>query len=69
MTARPVVFEFQGETLALSVDEARALISTVGAAINALRVKCPTCRCRLLPVQSCGCCNEPDLGDDLEPFV
>lgn len=33
------------------------------------RVKCPTCRCRILPGETCACCvsNAHDVGD--EPLV
>ena len=42
-----------------TVEEATTVIARISKAIDALRVKCPTCRCRILPGQICGCCAEP----------
>ena len=61
-----VPFDFCGVTHTLTVDQARDAISQLERGIEALKVQCPTCRCRFLPGSNCPCCEltKPD-----EPFV
>lgn len=66
--SHPVVFSFAGSEHHLTVDEAVAHLHIVGRAVDALRVKCPTCRCRILPGTTCACCGEPACIDDESPI-
>ena len=68
MTAPHVTFDFGGAKCRLTVVEARDLRDRITAAIDVLRVKCPTCRCMIVPGDTCRCCvggNLPDF-DELE---
>ena len=50
----------------LSLKEGLVLqLHDVNAALDRYKVKCPTCRCRILPEETCRCCAEPacDPGD------
>lgn len=47
----------------LTLDEWRAIEREAQVAIDSFRVKCPTCRCRILPGQTCGCCASMCLED------
>lgn len=38
-------------------------IMRINRELDAFRVKCPTCRCRLLPGATCECCADVDLED------
>ena len=59
----------QREIAALQSEKSRLLgeLRTVEAKLSKHRVKCPTCRCRILPGTRCACCAEPPLVDDDEP--
>ena len=65
--SHPVRFAFQGAEVCLSLDEANALIGTICAARDKLKIKCPTCRCRIYPGSACSCCA--GACADPEPFV
>ena len=51
-----VRFTFQGKPYDLSLHDAFGLLRGVQAAIDATRVACRTCRCRVLPGAECPCC-------------
>lgn len=53
----------------LTLDEWRAIRNATDAAFTSLKVKCPTCRCRIYPGETCTCCAEPDieLPDPFDP--
>jgi hypothetical protein len=51
-----------------TIDEAQRIIWRIHEAINALKVKCSTCRCRILPGSVCGCCMDP-LSPAAEPLI
>lgn len=36
-------------------------VTEVTAKIDAFKVKCPTCRCMILPGRPCPCCSEASL--------
>lgn len=40
----------------------------VNARIDEYKVKCPTCRCRILPATVCACCAVGALDELDEPF-
>jgi hypothetical protein len=42
-----------------------AELGEVNAKLSAYKVKCPTCRCRILPWEVCRCCAEPMCRHDL----
>lgn len=42
-----------------SIDEARGIMRQILDGIEATKVTCPTCRCRILPNTVCACCAEP----------
>ena len=65
-TRYPVRFEWDGRGYNLTVEDARELIRTVYAGIDACRAKCPTCRCRILPGEVCSCCAQPACVEDSE---
>jgi hypothetical protein len=43
-------------------------LGEVNAKVNAYRVKCQTCRCRILPWDVCRCCAEPACVEDESPI-
>lgn len=43
-------------------------LGKVNARIDAYRVKCPTCRCRILPDRTCNCCDDRVVTCD-EPSI
>lgn len=62
----PITVHFHGIDHTMTIDAARELMRDIRGQIDALKVKCPTCRCRILPDSACSCCNEPDVPDLLE---
>ena len=56
MAIEPQIHELSTQLLALS------------AKVDAYKVKCPTCRCRILPWAECRCCAEPACMED-EPAI
>lgn len=66
--SHPVVFRFAGVEHHLTIEEACDVLARLGLAVNAQRVKCPTCRCRILPGVECRCCGEPALESDETAF-
>jgi hypothetical protein len=42
-------------------------LADVNRQLNAQRVKCPTCRCRILPGDVCTCCAMDHCDD--EPYI
>jgi hypothetical protein len=62
-TSEPrVIFDYLGIHHDMSWDESLLLVAAVRHARDALKVKCPTCRCRVLPGTECGCCAEFVVG-------
>jgi len=57
----------------LTYSEWRYLIIRGNAEWQKLRTKCATCRCKVLPGETCGCCvgrkGEPDEDHEPEPFL
>jgi hypothetical protein len=47
-----------------TLDEWLDLSSSTRDAFSSLKVKCPTCRCRIYPGDGCGCCAEPTFETD-----
>lgn len=66
MTPR-VIFDFNGQHFDLSTDESLCLLRTIARQRDRLRVKCPTCRCRIMPDSVCGCCAGAIA--DVEPMI
>lgn len=65
---RSVVFKLGQAEYVLSVAEALDLQKRITEAVNATRVKCPTCRYRNLPGEECSCCRCYSTDDD-EPGI
>lgn len=49
--------------LSLTVNEAYELVRHIRSQVDALRVKCPTCRCRIMPGVECSCCAYIEPND------
>ena len=58
-----MTFEFAGEERTTTVDEAYDLIRRIRIAVDSLKVKCDTCRCRILPGADCACCSTDAIED------
>jgi hypothetical protein len=58
-----VKFMLEGVEHEMLVEDAFDLIHQIRTNINALRQKCPTCRCHILPGSECACCAQPDVPD------
>jgi hypothetical protein len=43
-------------------------LQDVNAALDKYRVKCPTCRCRILPETTCACCADSTVVDVESPI-
>ncbi len=43
-------------------------VRALDAELDKRKVKCPTCRCRILPGQTCRCCARTSC-DDGEPLI
>lgn len=52
----------------MTVEQGRDLIRQIRSRIYALKRKCPTCRCLIIPWESCMCCGS-SCGEELEPIV
>lgn len=53
----------------LSLKEGISLqLRDVNSALDRYRVKCHTCRCRILPETTCACCAEPPEVNE-EPAI
>ena len=52
-----IIFDYLGIHHDMSWDESGLLVAAVRHARDALKVQCPTCRCRILPGSTCGCCS------------
>lgn len=59
--------EIGGVTHVWSVPESYEVIGRIRAAQDALKVKCPTCRCRIYPDTTCECCAS--CFEDDEPLI
>lgn len=50
-------------------DELHQELGEVQKQLNAFRVKCSGCRCRILPGTTCGCCASfPEIAEDEHGF-
>lgn len=60
MSDRPlrVTVHLGGVDHMLTLDEWRELRRGVAEQVQALKVKCPTCRCRIMPDDWCMCCAD-----------
>jgi|GEM_PF-4185972 len=61
-----VTVRIGNEDRSMTIEEAKRLISRILDAINATRVKCPTCRCMILPGSECSCCAQPEIDDGVD---
>jgi hypothetical protein len=62
MSEPRVIFDYLGIHHDMSWDESGLLVAAVRQARDTLKVQCPTCRCRVLPGEACGCCAEFVVG-------
>ena len=57
-----VRFTFRGTEYVVPDAEAHDLTNAImlarARAMDAVRVKCPTCRCRIMPDEQCACCED-----------
>lgn len=51
------------EELLVQRKEASKMLAHLNARIDEYRVKCSTCRCRILPSEACYCCADIDLNE------
>jgi hypothetical protein len=56
------------EYLKAALSHAHKDVARIQGHLNTFRVKCPTCRCRILPGEVCRCCAEQPHTDD-EPAI
>jgi len=63
---RCIDITIEGVSYLFTIEEAKALINEISGKIYALKVKCPTCRCKILPGEVCFCCEEDGILDWLE---
>ena len=62
---KPIRVMLDGVEHRLTVMEAVQLRTHLTRELDALRVKCPTCRCMLMPGMECGCCRASAASDGL----
>ena len=65
----PVVFEAFDAERHLTVKEARALLFRIRVAMDKLKTKCPTCRCRIIQGEACDCCADAEPDYTPECFI
>ena len=58
---KPIRVMLDGVEHRLTASEAANLRSHLTRELDALRVKCPTCRCLLMPGAVCRCCADVDV--------
>ena len=61
-----VVFTFKGQDFSLSLDESDELLDKIRIARDSIKVKCPTCRCRIYPGNACCCCAGSDIYNSID---
>lgn len=49
------------EELRNKAAEQRKILKETLAAIDEMKIKCNTCRCKILPNEECSCCGEPNI--------
>ena len=62
MSEPRVIFDYLGIHHDMSIEESMQLRAAIAGTLYALKVKCPGCRCFLLPGEPCGCCADVALA-------
>ena len=66
----PIKILIKGIEHSFTISQARVIMRDLQVNIDMLRIKCPTCRCKILPNQTCSCCAEPYFEEEEEePFI
>jgi ribosomal protein L32 len=56
------------EELQPALKEAREHLTRLLKKLDTFKVKCPTCRCRILPGKTCACCAD-SACEDVDPMI
>lgn len=61
-----VKFTYKNIDFDFSLEESMELLDLIKKKQNALKIKCPTCRCMIFPERKCFCCCDTSTLTDEE---